>query len=222
MRIRHTELFWLCVIIGIYLIFAGYHLRTLPGEWFGDISILHEEVLDILQKLGDWKFNLSSGDAKITGQTQGSAPTIQRLLLIGLLLVMIGYLNINKYFGAYARGLPNHNQPWGYMIAQYLDTLPPATVVKLTDCCWGEWGQPEPKGIYYVLKNQTGRQNITIDFPFVSECSDLEPGKAYALIFRPDNLALIQKFHACFPTARGEMHYDSLRQAAFYPLEGQN
>jgi hypothetical protein len=135
--------------------------------------------------------------------------------LIGIIIVVNGY----HYFGAYTWGLPNYNQPWGWEIAKYIDSLPAKTVVKLTDCCWGEWGQPEPKGIYYVLQNQAGRHNIVTDYPFVSRCEELAGRNNYVLIFRPDNSRLIDRFRGCYPEAPVQLHRDALGQTVFYSME---
>ena len=61
MKVKRWTKVSLGLVVVIYLFLAGYRLRELPGEWFGDISILHEEVLDILKNPLDWKYNLSAG-----------------------------------------------------------------------------------------------------------------------------------------------------------------
>ena len=141
--------------------------------------------------------------------------------LIGLVLISITFLNLIKYFGPYARGLPEHNQPWGLLIARYLDSLPPTVDVELAACCWGQHGQPEPKGIYYVLQNQQGRASL-LSGKYIQQCRDLQPGRSYVIIFPPNPKSILAtRFRTCYPNARGQLHYDALGQPAFYSLEIQ-
>ncbi|MBA3946456.1 MAG: glycosyltransferase family 39 protein [Herpetosiphonaceae bacterium] len=67
--------------------------------------------------------------------------------LVVLLIILV--LNSYRYFTVYADGLPDHNTPFGRLIADYLDGLPANTHAFIVDCCWGQAGQPEPKGIQY-------------------------------------------------------------------------
>jgi 4-amino-4-deoxy-L-arabinose transferase-like glycosyltransferase len=67
-----------------------------------------------------------------------------------LVLASIMFVNGNRYFVTYADGLPNHNVPFGRIIADYLQTLPAETNAFIVECCWGDAGQPEPKGIRYL------------------------------------------------------------------------
>jgi hypothetical protein len=77
---------------------------------------------------------------------------------------------------------------------------------------------PDPESIYYVLQKPQGRLAILRD-PFVKDCAELNPGKPYALIFRPGPRgSLASRFKACFPLASGELHLDALGQPAFYTL----
>ena len=71
-------------------------------------------------------------------------------LVTALVLVFITVANGHRYFVTYADGLPNHNVAFGRTIADYLQTLPDDTNAFIVDCCWGEAGQPEPKGIRYL------------------------------------------------------------------------
>ncbi len=137
-------------------------------------------------------------------------------IIFSLIMVVIGFANVTKYFGAYAWGLPQHNQPWGLEIAQYIDSLPANVVVKLEGCCWGEWRDPDPESIYYVLQHPQGREDI-LSGSNVTSCDQIAPGKKYALIFPPDmNSPLVQTFRTCFPQAQGELHEDALGAPAFY------
>jgi hypothetical protein len=68
-----------------------------------------------------------------------------------IVLLSILFANSHRYFVTYADGLPNHNVPFGRIIADYLHELPDQRIhAFIIDCCWGENGQPEPKGIQYL------------------------------------------------------------------------
>lgn len=125
-------------------------------------------------------------------------PKSIKYALFFLLIVMMVYQNLLKYFIRYPEGLPNRNVPFGKIIASYIDNLPPQTHVFLTSCCWGEWGQPEPKAIYYVLKNKKGRENIVYD-PFITSCDKVKKTEETLLIFNPTDINLVNQFKGCFP-----------------------
>lgn len=123
--------------------------------------------------------------------------TLSRAVVI-CLIVIIAYLNFYKYFVFYPQDLPNKNTPFGKIIASYIDTLPLDTKIYLTSCCWGEWGQPEPKGIYYVLKNKRGRENI-IHESFIQSCSEVPRNRNTLIIFSPHDSSIMSNFQQCFP-----------------------
>lgn len=47
--------FFLCLGVGIY------RLSDIPGDWYGDISIVHEYVIDILSGGWPWHYSTSAG-----------------------------------------------------------------------------------------------------------------------------------------------------------------
>jgi hypothetical protein len=53
--------FVVCIVLILYACVALWRLNQVPGEWFGDISIENEMVLEILQGSWPWHFILSSG-----------------------------------------------------------------------------------------------------------------------------------------------------------------
>lgn len=63
-------------------------------------------------------------------------------------------INFYYYFTIYPNTLPNKNTPFGKTIASVIDKYPQSKKIIIVDCCWGEWGQPEPGGILYTLKNK--------------------------------------------------------------------
>jgi hypothetical protein len=74
--------------------------------------------------------------------------------VLGGLAVFIVIGNWSRYFTDYAANLPDGNTPIGRMIATEVDGLPDQATVFMYGCCWGEWGQPEPKGVEYVVRQR--------------------------------------------------------------------
>ncbi len=140
--------------------------------------------------------------------------TVQFFLL---LFFSISYLNLNKYFVIYPTGLPDKNVPFGKIIAKYIDSLPNDTKVHLTSCCWGHWGQPEPKGIFYVLNNKVGRKNIVSD-KFITSCPSAHSNKSTLFIFNPTDQVMINKFKNCFPKGIFFEYIDNYGQKVFSSL----
>lgn len=69
-----------------------------------------------------------------------------------VVLTTIFISNFYLYFFIYPKGLPNKNIPFGKIIAQNIDKYDDSYQPVVVDCCWGEWGQPEPKAIEFQLK----------------------------------------------------------------------
>lgn len=133
------------------------------------------------------------------------------------IFIMLVYLNMNKYFVLYPKVLPDGNVPYGKIVAGYIDSLPPETKVRMTGCCWGEWGQPEPKAIYYVLKNNKNRENIVHE-TFAEDCDQVGNGGPQVLIFNPMDTGKIETFKECFSGAKFTSHYSSDGQHVFDSL----
>ncbi len=74
---------------------------------------------------------------------------LDSLAAVAILLAILG-LNVYRYFDLYAANLPDHNVPFGRVIAQYIDRLSADTTVYMVGCCWSPGSQPEPKSILYV------------------------------------------------------------------------
>jgi hypothetical protein len=125
-------------------------------------------------------------------------------------LIIIGYQLINTlyhYFSVYRDGLPNHNSAYGQIIADYLDKLPSEYKVIIGDCCWGDWGQPEPDGIYYRLKNRNNRENLKYVNQQVS-CESISEGQTTIVIMHPKNQALLEKLSSCSTPGNNSDHLD--------------
>lgn len=138
--------------------------------------------------------------------------------LISIILVGIGFFNINHYFVHYAGQLPGHNQDWSLLIAQYIETLPAHTPVKMTACCWEDVEQPSLQVVSYRLEEDHFQANLDTK-AYLRSCDELSTGQTYVLIFPPKEASnLVNEFRGCFPNSWGEMHYDKLGQPAFYSL----
>lgn len=100
------------------------------------------------------------------------------VLIIGIFVISF-IINMRLYFSDYRLGLPEYNLAPGKHIAAYIDyNYPQNVAIYFSDCCWGEYGEPEPKGIAYVLsKNQT----YPLLDRFVASCRDVE--RRPAIIF---------------------------------------
>jgi hypothetical protein len=162
-------------------------------------SVLAGEVPSIGRTIGVWVPVMMLGGLGVEyigHRLQGIGKELAMAIMVILWLGVVG-LNVYKYFWVYEQGLPEGNQAWGRYVAAWIDSLPSDLEVKLTGCCWGEAGQPEPKGIYYVLENQTSRENIVHEYPWIESCGDLEVGKRYAVVFNPGEWELMETFKAC-------------------------
>ncbi|NJP05796.1 MAG: hypothetical protein HC837_09345 [Chloroflexaceae bacterium] len=121
-------------------------------------------------------------------------PIIAPAVLVLLLLSILG-LNMQRYFWVYANGLPNHNTPFGGLIADYIDALPDDTHAYLLGCCWGEWGQPEPKGVVYEVADPQqvtllDLKETTCDAVFTAE-------RPSVVIWRPDDTDIDEELRSC-------------------------
>jgi len=119
----------------------------------------------------------------------------------GILVIvfLVGLLNINKYFREYPETLPNRNIAFGRIIADYIDGLPAEASVYLADCCWGEWGQPEPWGIYYQLSKPLGRKKLLVekDEDLVRKCEQVPEDQTAIVIFNPGSAEGVEKLKNC-------------------------
>lgn len=122
------------------------------------------------------------------------------IIYLSVVLTVILFFNVQAYFVRYAWGLPNHNTPIGKIIAAEIDNLPPEATVGVIGCCWGDWGQPEPKGISYALKKP--REKAIKFFDLNAEefnCSVVGAiDTSYYLFVDP---RLQQQVRRCLPTA---------------------
>ena len=116
-----------------------------------------------------------------------------KLFILLILLLIVG-MNLYTYFEAYPKMLPNGNAAYGKSIAQYIDTHKQFTSVWMSDCCFLEWREVDPKAIYYQLYDKKGKQTV-LEHIDDSSCSRLQ--KPFLMIDKPDNQTLL----SCHPSS---------------------
>lgn len=87
---------------------------------------------------------------------------LHRVLLLTILTAILGF-NGYRYFVLYPEGLPNQNTPFPHLIAKHIDSLPPGTQSYVVGCCWADWEQPHPRGIYYDVANTDALHLVPAD-----------------------------------------------------------
>ncbi|OGG20695.1 hypothetical protein A3D03_00095 [Candidatus Gottesmanbacteria bacterium RIFCSPHIGHO2_02_FULL_40_13] len=90
--------------------------------------------------------------------------------VIAILVAYICYSNLHFYFFRYAPQLPDNNLGPSKIIAKYLDTYSNNYAIYFAECCWGGWGEPEPKAIMYQLKQ---KKKFILDNKIIEKCEDI-------------------------------------------------
>jgi hypothetical protein len=137
-----------------------------------------------------------------------------RVLRPAFVLAVVGlicWLNWQRYFVAYSNTLPEQNSPYAKIMADYIDTLPADATVVLYSCCWAGAGQPEPKGIMYVVKRPR-------EFKIVERgrftCAALNLPGPVEVIWDPRDDGPVPP-PSCYPGARVMVHDDARGQPVF-------
>jgi hypothetical protein len=133
--------------------------------------------------------------------------------LATLLLGAILYLNADRYFRLYADGLPNQNTPFGRIIAAYIDGLPQATEVYMFGCCWGEWSQPEPKGVLYALRGPHPLHFVSLQRVTCEQLASIPPGSA--LIWAPHQQVPAPQLRSCADRFSPDLHLSPSGERVF-------
>jgi len=139
--------------------------------------------------------------------------TLKRILIkpsgvwkvVFLLGILIIFLNAKMYFKDYAFSLPNHNEGFPYLIAQYVDRLPDNTQIFMYKGGWAEWYQPDWRAVSYEFKTpkkythiEKGEFNCQFFDPLISpKYFILDPGST-------QDLAEIKN---CLLGGKEEMHF---------------
>jgi len=116
--------------------------------------------------------------------------------LIMLLFMTVAFINLSDYFKAYAQGLPQENLGPSRIIASYIDKHFPSDInLYFAECCWGDYGEPEPKGIAYNLRKPGRHSEYS---RIIGSCKELD--RPAILIFK--RLEEIKgKFNDCIENA---------------------
>lgn len=136
-------------------------------------------------------------------------------IIMGLILLLMAMLNWDQVFNKYARGLPNYNSPFGKIIAGEIDRLPGKMKVGMVGCCWGDWGQPEPNGVVFVLKD---RRPIIMLKNGKELCDALMMDKSgdglYAIVSPAEEI--LDQIGECIAKDKLIEHRDKYNQLVFY------
>jgi len=110
--------------------------------------------------------------------------------LLAIILIAIFLINFNNYFFKYPSDLPNGNVPFGKIIADEINKYDnKINKIIVTGCCWGEWGQPEPDGIRFQLKNDKKLISYNNDNlkEFIFSEADLDDKEDVLFILNPND-----------------------------------
>ncbi|MBI2617816.1 glycosyltransferase family 39 protein [Candidatus Gottesmanbacteria bacterium] len=106
-------------------------------------------------------------------------PLFFSIPLILIIFAHVVYVNTFLYFVTYAYGLPNQNTAYSKILARHIDALPQNVSIYLGACCWGDWGQPDGKPIYFSLSN---RKRNVVNQRLVSSCEDIDARPAEVIL----------------------------------------
>jgi len=116
-----------------------------------------------------------------------------KFIFLFTMISSIFIINNYRYFVLYPKGLPNNNVPFGKVIAKYIDTIPISTKTIIINCCWGEWGQPEPLSIIYSLE-KTSKRSIS----FINNFNYCEGDRPLLIITDPNQSQLDESIKNCY------------------------
>lgn len=137
-------------------------------------------------------------------------------LATGLALVCLAgilYINADRYFRIYADGLPNHNTPFGRVIAEYIDGLPAGTETYMFGCCWGDWSQPEPGGVLYALRTENPLRFVDLEKVTCEQLSAIPSGSV--LIWAPDQRVPAPQLRTCAEWFPQHVHLSASGERVF-------
>lgn len=116
----------------------------------------------------------------------------KRAFTVSVFTAMV-YANMVLYFQNYSQGLPDKNSAPGRIIADFLDDrTDPNVSVYFSTCCWGEYGEPEPKGVAYNLE----KNRYIIFDRLINNCQDIKRYPAM-VIAAPGNNRFLTNFINC-------------------------
>lgn len=138
-------------------------------------------------------------------------------LYLSTILLVILWLNFQKYFIVYPLGLSENNTPVARKIAEYVDTILLETEVYLVSCCWSQDTQaPDPKAIYYQLNRTHGREGL-LDLTNLT-CSDLSQDNDIVIIGGPQEDLRVMELSHCRKNLKIVSHRDARGKKIFTSL----
>lgn len=114
----------------------------------------------------------------------------KNLLLSKLFLIIYlnfyAIFNFYNYFFIYPQTLPNKNIPFGRLIVEDIikNYNKSNSKIFLFTCCWGEWGQPEPKSIenYLISKKYSYFNNYIFIYDYEELINLIDINKSKKII----------------------------------------
>lgn len=110
---------------------------------------------------------------------------LSKLFLI-IYLSFYAIFNFYNYFFIYPQTLPNKNIPFGRLIVEDIikNYNKSNSKIFLFTCCWGEWGQPEPKSIenYLISKKYSYFNNYIFIYDYEELINLIDINKSKKII----------------------------------------
>lgn len=111
---------------------------------------------------------------------------ILKKILFMIILFTIFLINFYQYYYIYPQTLPEKNFPLSRLTGEIIDKYRKEIPLIINNCCWLEWGMPEPYSIIFNLKNN--RKYYINNIDFYNDFSYILKYNNYViLIDRPDN-----------------------------------
>lgn len=73
--------------------------------------------------------------------------------MIIAIFLLVGSINVYRYWFIYPKTLPDHNVPFAEVISAHAAQMNADIPVIVYGCCWGQWGQPEPGAFAFLPNN---------------------------------------------------------------------
>lgn len=117
--------------------------------------------------------------------------------LLPILIAIIAVMNTYQFGYIYPRTLPDHNVPFSLVINTEVKKHPERSY-RLAGCCWGQYGQPEPKA-FQILDPDHGPIYMEEDgFIKTILCtSSFKPSQSTSYITRPGLYKSVADRHQC-------------------------
>lgn len=120
------------------------------------------------------------------------------LVFLIISLMIIFFINIYNYFIVYPKGLPNHNTPFGKIIANDIDSSSSNKQSVLVGCCWGDWGQPELKSVTNRISSNKQMVYVEKNDFSVNSCQEFtDKNKELVIYSDPSDKNLLFQISQC-------------------------